>query len=123
MEYLYRHFDCDGRLLYVGISNCVPRRTDQHKKKATWFDKISKIEIQSFVLRCDAVVAEMHAIKNESPQFNVEHSLSIKRKQNKMPSNDKASKALLHEWRINHQQKAKEIAILRKSHATNCVYL
>lgn len=68
---LYRHFDKDGVLLYVGISNDVRYRTDTHRKISRWFLDIAKITVTHFPSRDDALVAEKRAIKEETPKFNI----------------------------------------------------
>lgn len=68
---LYRHFDKDGRLLYVGISVCAVTRLAQHEQLgAEWYKKIVRIEIERFPTRLDAMRAELDAIKNEGPLYN-----------------------------------------------------
>lgn len=72
---LYRHFDVDGNLLYVGISvNPRSRRADHARHSAfmefaanetvEWFDDVSSAED-----------AERLAIRNEAPLFNRVHSM------------------------------------------------
>jgi hypothetical protein len=46
MEHLYRHFDKDGTLLYVGISLSAINRLGQHKDNAHWFSSIKRVEIE-----------------------------------------------------------------------------
>lgn len=67
---LYRHFDKDENLLYVGISLNVIRRTREHSHESMWFDNISKIIIDRFKTRIEAEKAEIEAIKKENPRFN-----------------------------------------------------
>lgn len=68
---LYRHFDSDGRLLYVGISNDTLRRLCQHKERSHWFEQIARVDIEFFDSRHAALAAESAAIANESPAFNI----------------------------------------------------
>lgn len=67
---LYRHFDCAGQLLYVGISLCPFTRTRQHGMAADWFDDVVRVEIERFETRSQAQAAEWRAIKNEHPMHN-----------------------------------------------------
>ena len=67
---LYRHFDADGRLLYVGISLSVVSRLAQHRESAKWFSRISKVTVESYETREDALDAENNAIARENPIFN-----------------------------------------------------
>jgi len=70
---LYRHFDADGKLLYVGISLSAISRLGQHQDHSHWFGSIARVEIVSFPSRADAIAAEREAIKNEKPLHNIVH--------------------------------------------------
>jgi hypothetical protein len=43
---LYRHFDKDGNLLYVGVSLNAIERTISHRDKSPWYQDIARIEIE-----------------------------------------------------------------------------
>ena len=68
---LYRHYNKDGDLLYVGISSKHLQRLAQHSNHAHWYDEITRIEIEHFEFKCDAVRAETKAIRTESPAHNI----------------------------------------------------
>lgn len=68
---LYRHFDKDGTLLYVGISLSAIYRLSQHGDHSEWFNSISRVEIESFETREMAIEAEARAIFNEKPKHNI----------------------------------------------------
>lgn len=70
MTYLYRFFDADGRLLYVGMSYRIEKRLDKHRVAKPW-NQIARIEIAQFPTRTDAVAAEREAILSEAPAWNV----------------------------------------------------
>lgn len=72
MVNLYRFFDGDGRLLYVGISSNAIRRLRQHATSASWFDFVRRITIDPIGSREDALRAERDAILNEKPVYNVQ---------------------------------------------------
>jgi hypothetical protein len=63
---LYRHFDKNGCLLYVGISLSTLARLSQHKRDSAWFSKITRIEIEHFPNLGAALHAERKAIKTEA---------------------------------------------------------
>jgi hypothetical protein len=67
---LYRHFDGDGKLLYVGISVCAITRLRQHKKSSPWFDQIRLMTIETYASRGAAIAAEREAILNGIPVHN-----------------------------------------------------
>lgn len=68
---LYRFFDKDERLLYVGITNSMPRRAHQHSKKAQWHHHASLVTLEHFSSRQEALNAEAKAIKEEKPFYNI----------------------------------------------------
>jgi predicted GIY-YIG superfamily endonuclease len=68
---LYRHFSKDGTLLYVGISLSSLNRLGQHSDHSHWFGDISRVEIQHFPTREDALEAEALAIHDEKPLCNI----------------------------------------------------
>lgn len=70
---LYRHFDKNGVLLYVGISLCTVQRLSQHGDGSHWFYNIAHVTIETFPTRSAAVKAEKHAIKTERPLHNLAH--------------------------------------------------
>ena len=70
LKHLYRHYDFDGKLLYVGVSNNVLRRWDDHKHKATWADQVAVITVDHYPTREAAEDAEADAILAEKPRFN-----------------------------------------------------
>lgn len=72
--FLYRHFDENGCLLYIGISLNVVGRLSQHREHSGWYRQIRSVSVESFPTRQDAVAAERAAIKMERPKFNVIHN-------------------------------------------------
>lgn len=68
---LYRHFDAGGVLLYVGISTDVLRRLLQHRERSGWIEHVSRVELEWFASRREAVSAEAVAIQRELPPWNV----------------------------------------------------
>ncbi|MEH3109478.1 MAG: hypothetical protein PGN22_05160 [Agrobacterium cavarae] len=72
---LYRHFNASGDLLYVGCSNSVLRRTEQHESQSEWFLNVSTITVQHFADGAEALAAEAEAILSEHPRHNVRGNL------------------------------------------------
>ncbi len=68
---LYRHFDKNRNLLYVGISLSAIQRLEQHKTDSKWFNQIATITVQHFNSRSDAQWAETQVIHNENPKYNI----------------------------------------------------
>lgn len=67
---LYRYFDADDVLLYVGISLTSVRRMSEHRSKSYWYSKAVKITIERFETRIAAFDAEATAILREKPLHN-----------------------------------------------------
>jgi hypothetical protein len=74
MTQLYRHFDGNGTLLYVGISSSTIARLSQHQRTAHWFDQVTNVSVQKFPTRKDALEAEKLAIQTECPLYNKVHN-------------------------------------------------
>ncbi len=77
---LYRHFDAQGNLLYVGITNYEPKRRMEHKLSAKWFKEIARVETAEFDTREQAAAAEIAAILVEKPLHNIESRRVISQK-------------------------------------------
>jgi predicted GIY-YIG superfamily endonuclease len=69
--YLYRHFDKNNCLLYVGISLSSISRLAQHQDASHWFAEIVSVKIETFANRQDALEAERAAIIKENPRHNL----------------------------------------------------
>lgn len=67
---LYRHYDAEGKCLYIGISGFPLRRTDQHVQESPWFGSVVRIELEWHEDRPSASRAEKIAIREERPKFN-----------------------------------------------------
>lgn len=71
---LYRFYDADKTLLYIGITNSIGRRFDQHSADKPWYAKTSYTTIEHYPSRAIALEAEKAAIKAERPVHNVQHN-------------------------------------------------
>lgn len=74
MHYVYRHYDKDGALLYVGCTHEWTNRTMDHRKFSKWWSAVVRLEIERFADKSDALKAEKKAIENENPSCNVTHN-------------------------------------------------
>jgi predicted GIY-YIG superfamily endonuclease len=70
METLYRFFDKDGQLLYVGISNSWTQRLKQHYKDSDFFEKATFITLRHYESRHEVEAAEKIAIQTEGAIYN-----------------------------------------------------
>jgi hypothetical protein len=73
---LYRHFDADGNLLYVGISLSALTRLYAHGK-AAWYNDIKNVTIENYPTKRMALDAEKNAIKTEKPMHNIMHNKEV----------------------------------------------
>jgi len=69
-EVLYRFFDSQGNLLYVGISNNWQARLKQHYKNSAFHDETALITFDRFSTRSQVEEAERLAIETEHPKYN-----------------------------------------------------
>ena len=67
---LYRAYNSENELLYVGISHSVMARIGQHKSAGVWHGKCVRITLEHFANRELARKAENKAIKKEYPIYN-----------------------------------------------------
>lgn len=67
---LYRFFDADGNLLYVGASSNAPARLEQHRRDKSWWSQVASCTMEHYEHRYLAVAAEVHAIREEKPRHN-----------------------------------------------------
>lgn len=70
-QHLYRHFDSDNNLLYVGISLNAVNRLVKHRSTAHWFSDIAKITVEKYPDRFSVIRAEREAIQKENPKYNI----------------------------------------------------
>lgn len=72
---LYRYFNSNGVLIYVGVTGNMDNRHKQHKYSSHWFSKASSRSVKKYTSREEALAAEKEAIKSEEPLFNIEGNL------------------------------------------------
>lgn len=71
---LYRFFDKDKNLLYIGISKSFGNRFNQHAHISEWFAKANSVTIEHYPNRASVETAEKKAIKSERPKYNKSHN-------------------------------------------------
>lgn len=72
---LYRYFDKDNRLLYVGISSSFFDRNNTHAMQSSWIHQAAKVTIEWYETRSEVESQEIYAIQNEHPLHNKAHSV------------------------------------------------
>ena len=70
---LYRYFDSENQLLYVGITGDNTKRQSQHRRNSFWFGEIYSATFEHFETRQEALDAETDAIHHERPKHNIVH--------------------------------------------------
>jgi len=74
---LYRYFDSEDRLLYVGITGDNTKRQSQHRRNSFWFGEIATANFEHYETREEALEAETLAIQNEKPMHNIQKGFVI----------------------------------------------
>lgn len=74
MTTLYRLFNADNQLLYIGIADHWPRRINDHAHDKPWWPEVATTTVEHFPNRETAVAAETQAIRTEHPRHNVTHN-------------------------------------------------
>jgi hypothetical protein len=69
---LYRYFNSEGQLLYVGITGDNTKRQSQHRRNSFWFGEIASATFDHFDNREEALEAEAAAIRYEKPANNIQ---------------------------------------------------
>lgn len=88
---LYRFYDTNERLLYIGITNSLPHRLGQHNETKPWWLDVSQVVIEHYNDRQAVLDAERDAIIREEPLYNIQHavykrSYRIRRRPPKIPA-------------------------------------
>ncbi len=67
---VYRAYDAEGRLLYVGISDTFYARMGQHQASSPWWKHAVRLETEQFATRSKAMVEEARLIRTLAPAYN-----------------------------------------------------
>lgn len=70
---LYRFFDSEGQLLYVGLTMNPGARWKVHSREKSWWTDVRTVTLEWFPDREAVEVAERAAIATEGPLYNVSH--------------------------------------------------
>lgn len=74
---LYRLYDINDQLLYIGIAFDPATRGYQHKKTKSWWPEVAWRDVTWFETRREAEAAEREALRAERPLYNVAGSSGI----------------------------------------------
>lgn len=67
---LYRCYDADDRLIYVGSTSSYRRRIGEHLAQSWWYSLVCRLRSEQFPTLEAARAAEKVAIQEEQPAFN-----------------------------------------------------
>lgn len=67
---VYRLYDKEGVLLYVGMSDDPAARWRMHRIEKTWWPAVARKTVEWFDERTEAAKAEARAIRDEAPVYN-----------------------------------------------------
>ena len=90
---LYRMFDAQDNLLYVGITNNPPSRFSGHRNAQRWWGQVATIRLATYPSRDALRTAEREAIIAEEPLYNRTHAF---RDDEDYPWDDELEAALHH---------------------------
>jgi predicted GIY-YIG superfamily endonuclease len=68
---VYRAYDADRVLLYVGVSKNFGGRWLQHAREKSWWSEVKTQTIEWFEDEPSAYAAETEAIRDENPAYNI----------------------------------------------------
>ena len=69
-HFVYRLRDAKGHLLYVGVTNNLPRRLATHEREKSWWSDVAAIDTSTYPDRREALDAERAAVAQEKPRHN-----------------------------------------------------
>jgi len=71
---IYKFYNINNELLYIGITNDIKIRLKQHKQNKKWFKNVDKIYISNNTMsRNEAQIYEIYYIANSNPKYNINH--------------------------------------------------
>lgn len=71
---LYRIWNEDGELLYVGATTDPGHRLREHHLQQPWWDEAASVTLQRLATYIELAEAEIEAIRSENPKYNVIHT-------------------------------------------------
>lgn len=71
---LYRFYNVDGDLMYIGATSDPPGRFKSHQADKEWWGEVAQIRLQHCETRQQLIAAEKAAIEWEQPIHNVLHN-------------------------------------------------
>lgn len=97
---LYKYYDRDGVLLYVGITRRGSARNTEHNKSKPWWHFVVRQTVEHYTTREEAEACEIKLIRKLTPPFNKQHN----------PNYAAAKDAYLVGWSLGGWQGLKALA-------------
>lgn len=118
---LYRFYDRNETLLYVGITGNPRGRLRGHLRSQSWAKEIARATFEHFDTREKVKDAERSAIQTEHPLHNVQHQLKppkpskIPRMRRSLPQEDRQERQELHR-RLAERHEQEKIKLQHQEH-------
>lgn len=71
---LYRAYDTEGQLLYIGMAADWGHRWSRHRTRSSFYDQVARLDIEWHPTRAAASNAECKAIEDEHPIHNIAYT-------------------------------------------------
>lgn len=71
MYYVYRIYDKDNSLLYVGCTSDFGQRMNQHHNEREWGKEIFRTEVEVLPTKREGLEREGELVKTLSPRYNI----------------------------------------------------
>lgn len=71
---LYRFYSDGGVLLYIGITDNLATRWNNHRRNKSWWDDVRSMTVEVYPSREALEAAEIEAIRTERPLYNIVHN-------------------------------------------------
>lgn len=68
--HVYRCYDADDQLLYVGVTTDMRQRHTEHAGQKEWYSEVARIETEEFDSGDEAAEREMVLLTHERPRYN-----------------------------------------------------
>lgn len=70
-HFVYRFYNSDGEILYVGYTNSPSRRWSSHQRSKSWWSEVSYKSFDVYNSSEEALIAEAVQIRDLEPLYNV----------------------------------------------------
>lgn len=71
-HHVYRLFDRDGELLYIGATSNIGSRLNDYRRNCVWWHRVGFVDSDEYPTRAEAFAAEAAAIREHQPELNTQ---------------------------------------------------